>query len=116
MGLDISNSKDTLDTRDILEYMDSLDSEDEEDIKEHILLSQLIDTVRDVSNESPENGCLLINDHYFEEYAMGFADDIGAINRDAHWPLNCIDWERAARMLQMDYTSVDYDGVTYWVR
>lgn len=27
-----------------------------------------------------------------------------------------VDWERAARELQMDYTPVEFDGVTYWVR
>ena len=32
------------------------------------------------------------------------------------WPLYCIDWEYAARELKHDYTSVDFDGVTYWVR
>ena len=26
------------------------------------------------------------------------------------------DWERATRELQMDYTEVDFDGVTYWIR
>lgn len=58
----------------------------------------------------------LIRDSHFEEYAQELADDIGAINRDAGWPNNCIDWERAARELQKDYTSVDFDGVTYWTR
>ena len=27
-----------------------------------------------------------------------------------------IDWAQAAHELQMDYTSVDFDGVTYWIR
>lgn len=31
----------------------------------------------------------------------------------AHCP-SCA--ERAARELQMDYTSVEFDGITYWVR
>ena len=39
----------------------------------------------------------LIRDSYFEDYAQELADDIGAINSDATWPNNCIDWERAAR-------------------
>ena len=58
----------------------------------------------------------MIRDSNFEDYAQELADDIGAIDRNASWPCNCIDWERAARELQMDYTSVDYDGVTYWYR
>ncbi|MEQ6332992.1 hypothetical protein [Sphingobium sp. MK2] len=62
------------------------------------------------------HGVTLIRDSYFKEYAEQLADDIGAINGDAKWPVNCIDWEKAARELQMDYTSGEFDGVTYWAR
>lgn len=58
----------------------------------------------------------LIRDDYFEQYARDLADDIGAINRDATWPNTHIDWEAAARDLQQDYSSVEWDGVTYWYR
>jgi hypothetical protein len=58
----------------------------------------------------------LIRDSYFEDYAQELADDIGAINSEARWPNDCIDWQRAARELQMDYSSVEFDGVTYWTR
>ncbi len=63
-----------------------------------------------------EYGETLIRDSYFKEYAQQLAEDIEAVNRDAAWPNNCIDWEQAARELQMDYTAVDFDGVTYWIR
>ena len=62
------------------------------------------------------HGEALIRDSYFKDYAMELAEDIGAINRDATWPNTCIDWDQAARELQMDYTAVDFDGVTYWIR
>lgn len=70
------------------------------------------------ASQSPDwtYGETLIRDSYFERYAQELADDIGAINKDATWPNDCIDWERAARELQMDYTQVDFDGVTYWIR
>ncbi len=58
----------------------------------------------------------LVRDSYWKEYAMEFADDIGAINKDIGWPGNCIDWDKAASQLQIDYSSVEYDGVTYWYR
>lgn len=58
----------------------------------------------------------LIRDSYFRTYAEELADDIGAIPRDAAWPLTCIDWEQAARELRYDYSGVDIDGVTYWTR
>lgn len=61
-------------------------------------------------------GEALIRDSYFEQYARDMADDIGAIQKNATWPNNYIDWEAATEALQQDYTSVDFDGVTYWIR
>jgi hypothetical protein len=61
-------------------------------------------------------GETLIRDSYFKEYAMELADDIGAINSEASWPNTCIDWDQAAKELQMDYSSIEFDGTTYWVR
>lgn len=34
--------------------------------------------------------------------------------KTSQWPYNCIDWARAARELQMDYSSADLMGETYW--
>ena len=58
----------------------------------------------------------LIRDSYFKEYAQELAQDIGAVDANATWPNNCIDWEYAARELRHDYTGVDVAGVTYWTR
>ena len=62
------------------------------------------------------HGATLIRDSYFKTYAQQFADDIGAVNSEAGWPNSCIDWEQAADELQMDYTAIEFDGVTDWVR
>lgn len=62
------------------------------------------------------DGVTLIRDDYFEQYAEQLADDIGAIDRDATWPITYIDWTAAAKALQQDYTSIDIDGITYWGR
>lgn len=63
------------------------------------------------------HGAALIRDSYFEDYARECAEDMhGRALRDASWPFDCIDWSRAADELQTDYTSVDFDGVTYWIR
>lgn len=61
-------------------------------------------------------GETLIRDDYFEDYARELAEDIGAIDREAGWPAYCIDWERAANDLRIDYTELTFDGVTYWAR
>lgn len=61
-------------------------------------------------------GATMIRDSYFESYARELAEDLGLIKSDLAWPYTCIDWEQAASQLQGDYTSIDFDGVTYWVR
>jgi hypothetical protein len=58
----------------------------------------------------------LIRESYFKEYAQELADDIGAVPGNAQWPMTCIDWDQAARELQMDYSSVEFDGITYFYR
>ena len=62
------------------------------------------------------HGNTMIPEGSFEDYARDFAGDIGAINRDASWPLSYIDWEQAAKELAMDYTTVSYQGEDYYVR
>jgi soluble cytochrome b562 len=52
----------------------------------------------------------------WEDYAREFAEDIGAIDRNAKWPYTCIDWEEAARELAYDYAIVSYQGDDYYVR
>ena len=66
--------------------------------------------------EDWHHGALLIRGSYFQTYAEELAEEIGAIDRNAKWPLSHIDWEAAAEALKQDYTSVDFDGVEYWVR
>lgn len=58
----------------------------------------------------------LISENYFTDYAEQMAEDIGAIDREAGWPLSFIDWDAAAEALKMDYTSVTFDGDTYLIR
>jgi len=62
------------------------------------------------------HGATLIRDSHFEDYAQELAEDIGAIDRNAAWPACHIDWAAAAESLKQDYTSIEFDGVTYWVR
>lgn len=63
------------------------------------------------------HGCTLIPEDDFKDYAMDLAEDIhGAAIKNADWPFSCIDWQQAADDLQADYSSVDYEGETYWFR
>ena len=92
-------------------YAEWLDDDERDELS---ALDALESEVSDYNTEWPR-GVTLVRDSYFETYAQELADDIGAIDRNTSWPMSCIDWEQAARELQQDYTSVDFDGTTYWV-
>ena len=61
-------------------------------------------------------GATLIHENYFEDYARDLAAEGDYDMKNEQWPYTCIDWAKAAEELQQDYTSVDFDGETYWVR
>jgi antirestriction protein len=118
-----SNSDDIIDSREVIERIAELEAVAEEgdsllDQDERIDLEELRKLAAEASDYAAdwEYGETLIRDSYFVTYAQEFAEDIGAVNPDAGWPNSYIDWERAARELRMDYTSVEFDGVTYWIR
>lgn len=80
-------------------------------------LNALLSLQEDASGSPDwEYGETLIHDSYFKEYAQELANDCGMIPDDLKWPMTCIDWEQAARELQMDYFSVKYMGQTFWIR
>lgn len=121
----IDNSLDVIDSRDVIARIEELESElcpsdesDGTDNAEREELATLVALADEASGYAADwqYGETLIRDSYFEDYAQELAEDIGAIDSNATWPNNCIDWERATRELQMDYTAVDFDGVTYWIR
>lgn len=39
-----------------------------------------------------------------EDFAQETAESLGAIDKNASWPMNCIDWEYAAKELMYDYS------------
>jgi len=108
-----------LDSREIQEAYDSLlldieieEREADEDEQEFI---DAVDELRDEVSEW-EFGAFLISEDDFENYAREFASDIGAITGDEAWPATCIDWEKAASELQMDYSGVSFLGYDYLTR
>lgn len=138
MRNEISNSDDIIDSRDVIARIAELESEIEEsgasvnldtgdgmsadgktDMTAEIEELAALQAFRDeAEGYAPDwtHGATLIRHSYFVEYAQQFAEDIGAINRDALWPNDCIDWEKAARELRVDYTAVAFGDVTYYVR
>jgi hypothetical protein len=141
--VDVSNGQDVIDSRDVIKRIEDLESErdsfvevteaeDEEtrstleaaklkeweETEEGIELKALQSLAEEAEGYASDwrYGEALIRDSYFEEYAEQLAEDIGAIDHNAKWPLNHIDWEAAADELKQDYTSVSYGDVEYWVR
>jgi hypothetical protein len=78
-------------------------------------LDQLV-SLRDQGIPDYEYGAAFIHEDFFADYARQLADDIGAIDDNHGWPLNCINWEQAADQLKMDYMEVQINGIDYWVR
>jgi len=108
----------TLDTRDLATELEDFDSDledgeelDAEDIERAAAIRELLEEV-----DPHGDGEQLIPEDAFEEHARDVADEIGAIDSDAGWPLNCIDWIQAASDLQTDYSVVTFDGTDYYYR
>lgn len=128
----ISNTADIIDTRDIVERVEELKSNlhnfyvdgeaswdaEDPDVIEYNLLSGVLNVVRDYSEDTPEDGVALIRESHFRNYAEQYWEDIRDTgNRTGNqWPYTHIDWDAAADDLRMDYTELEYDGVTYFFR
>ena len=80
------------------------------------ILSELAGYGGDEEFEGDRYPVQLIADSYFQEYTQNLAEYCGMVDTNASWPMNCIDWEQAARELQMDYSSIEIRGFTYWYR
>ena len=55
----------------------------------------------------------LIRDDYFTSYAMELLSS--DLPQDLPWYIK-IDEEATARNIQSDYSAIDFDGETYWIR
>ena len=133
---EITNSEDVIDLRDVTERVEALEEqlvlnvdetvagfEDESDqalYEELVRLRSLLDDLRGDGGDHDWRDnwypLLLVRDSYFEDFAQQEAEDLDLIKSDMRWPYTCIDWEKAAEELQVDYTTVEFDGVTYWYR
>lgn len=119
MSREISNTDEIIDSRDIIARITELEGQEERDDDEHEELDQLKSLAEEAEGyvENWTYGATLIHENYFTEYAEEVASDIGDYNpRNVRWPYTCIDWEKAAEELKQDYTTVDFNGETYYVR
>lgn len=87
---------------------------DAEELAELADLRALRDQAEDCGDW--DHGEALIHEDHFQDYARDMAADLGYVHDDRHWPYTCIDWEQAANDLRHDYTAVEFDGDTYYIR
>lgn len=115
---------DTIDSRDVIEAIKDLrelsdephDGLSDAELKDLAELETL-DTEGSEMFRDWKYGVQLVRDSYFKEYAQQFAEDCGYLERAPDtWPFTCIDWDEAAKELRYDYSSVEFDGVTYWAQ
>jgi hypothetical protein len=137
MSREISNTDDMIDSRDVIARIEELEDDraqvlacvedetrsarelDDWDADNGAELAALKSLADEAEGYAPDwhHGETLIRDSYFKDYARDLAEDLhGREALSGAWPFGCIDWEEAAQELQQDYTSVLFDGVTYWVR
>jgi uncharacterized protein (UPF0335 family) len=131
-----SNSDDVIDSRDVIkriEYLNDFLADLPDDvteetydpledrngnrndaIQERIKLRELED---EASNYAPDwrYGETLIRESYWPTYAEEMVKDIGDMPKEIPAYV-VIDWEATANNLKVDYTEVDFDGVTYLIR
>ncbi len=80
-------------------------------------LAEELDKLNKVAEEACDLDDLdMIHVDTFQAYAQELAEDTEAVNKDARWPNNHIDWEAAAHELSSDYSSIDFDGSSYYYR
>jgi hypothetical protein len=142
----IDNMQDVLDSRDIFERIEELEQvrddfyaeneitpneignmenlkykewEESDDAKELNDLSSFMDDFKGYGGDEQWRGdwypVTIIRDSYFEDYTEELIKDCGYIDKDfPSWI--AIDWGKTAEAVQEDYTSAEFDGITYWAR
>lgn len=120
----ITNDADVLDSRDIIDRIEELQGrkDDEEQTyplneEEAAELAALVALAEEAEGYADDWRCgaTLIRETYFTDYTEELLQDIGDLPKNLPGYV-VIDWEATARNIQVDYTSVEFDGVTYWVR
>jgi antirestriction protein len=99
---------------DLAEAWAALDDDDKARVQAiRTVLEELPETTVDLGNSW---GCTMIPESEFTAYAEELAEDLGVMPDPDHWPTMYIDWEAAAEALKADYTSIEFDGITYLCR
>lgn len=117
---EINNSDDMIDLRDVIARIEEIeDSELAEEKQELASLVSFIGECKGNGGDEQWRGdwypITAVRDSYFVEYTKELLEDCGDLPKDLPHYIE-IDWHATARNIRTDYTAVEFDGVTYWVR
>ena len=116
--MSVSNYDDVIDSRDIIERIEELtDTLELLDAEEKEELETLVALQNEAEGYSSDwkYGETLIRESYWEQYVQELCEDNGDIPKDLPSYIE-IDWEVTANNIKTDYTEVDFDGITYYIR
>lgn len=129
----------TFDIRDVMSRVEELESErdtfaaeyddetgvaewtaaNDDDAAELAMLTELLEDVKGNGGDEQWRGdwypVTFVRDSDFTDYARELCEDIGDVPSDMPSYL-VIDWDATASNIQQDYSSVEFDGDTYWYR
>jgi len=145
MANTINNSDDVIDSRDVIERIDELEGE-RNDLSSALSEAQESDSPAQLVGElqrsleewddangdelkalkalqdeaegyAPDwkHGCGLVRYSHWVAYVQEMLEDIGDLPKDLPHYIE-IDWDRTAENIKVDYTTVEFDGVEYFVR
>lgn len=93
------------------EAKDSLQEfEESDDFKE---MKELLDMSEEISEW--RYGDALIPADGWVDYVRDLVEDLGYISKDFPWWIE-VDWEKTADNISQDYSTIDYQGETYYYR
>lgn len=121
MSNEITNDMDVIDSRDIIERIEELEAlisnneDDQNDVEEFESLTKL-QVEGELYSEDWQYGSTLIHEDYFEQYMDEMVDDCYSDVLDTanlpFWMNVTYDYDA----LKMDYTAIDFNGETYYIR
>lgn len=94
---------------------DGFTTEERDELKR---LRELKDDVGERRGKIDDEGGPFIHEADFEDYARELVEELGYLDNKmaSQWPFTCIDWEKAAEELKMDYSVITWDGQDYYYR
>lgn len=117
----ITNTDNVIDSRDIIERIEELEEliASESTSDEFLEYTTEYDTLMTLAEECSDYACdweyggALIHEDYFEQYMDDMLEDCGDIPKNLPSYLTItVDYDA----LKQDYTEVDFDGETYYIR